>query len=79
MGMCKDETYAKKLGPYVACWENILELLSNPLPSQNSTLLEGFWSSTNQRCNHVQGAIPPIVDASCKDLIIAPYCGPKNM
>jgi hypothetical protein len=47
MGMCKDETYAKKLGPYVACWENILELLSNPLPSQNSTLLEGFWSSTN--------------------------------
>jgi hypothetical protein len=42
MGMCKDETYARKLGPYVAYWENILELLSNLLPIQNSTFLEGF-------------------------------------
>jgi hypothetical protein len=53
MGMCKDETYARKLGPYVAYWENILELLLNPLPIQNSTLLEGFWRSSNSKSNHV--------------------------
>ncbi len=46
MGMYKDETYAIKLGPYVVYWENILEL-SNPLPIQNSTLLESFWPSSN--------------------------------
>jgi hypothetical protein len=79
MGMCKHETYATKLGPYVAYWENILELLSNPLPTQNSTLLEGFWPSSNWRCNHMQSAIPPIVDVNPEDLVIVPYCGPKNM
>jgi hypothetical protein len=30
MGMCTDETYAKKLGPYMVYYKNILELLSNP-------------------------------------------------
>jgi hypothetical protein len=40
--MCKDETYAIKLGSYMDYWENILELLLNPLPTQNSTHLEGF-------------------------------------
>jgi hypothetical protein len=39
--MCKDETYVKKLGPYVHYWENIFEL-SNPLPTQGSMFLEGF-------------------------------------
>jgi hypothetical protein len=42
LGMCKDETYVKKLGPYVHYWENIFELLSNPLPAQSSMFLEGF-------------------------------------
>ncbi len=42
IGMCKDETYAIKLGSYMDYWENILELLLNPLPTQNSTHLEGF-------------------------------------
>jgi hypothetical protein len=40
--MCKGETYVKKLGPYVDYLENILELLSKLLPTQSSTLLEGF-------------------------------------
>jgi hypothetical protein len=53
MGMCKDETYARMFGPCVAYWGNILELLLNPLAPQNSTLLEGFWSSNNWRSNHM--------------------------
>ncbi len=52
MGMCKDETYAKKINLYVAYWENILELLLNPLPTQNSIVFEGFWPSNNWRFNH---------------------------
>jgi hypothetical protein len=36
MAMCKDETYTKKLGPYMVYWENILELLSLEIqPSWN--------------------------------------------
>ncbi len=60
-------------------WENILELLLNPLPTQNSTLLEGFGLSNNWRFNHVQGAIPPIVDVDLEDLVITPYWSPKNI
>jgi hypothetical protein len=36
MGMCKDETYAIKLGPYMDYWEHIFELLSKLLLTQNS-------------------------------------------
>jgi hypothetical protein len=36
MGMCKDETYARKLGPYMDYWENIFEFLSKCLLIQNS-------------------------------------------
>jgi hypothetical protein len=71
--MCRDETYAIKLGPYMDYWENILELLLNPLQTQNSTHLEGFWLSNIWRFNHMQGAIPPIVDVDLEDIIIAPY------
>jgi hypothetical protein len=42
MGMWTDETYDRELGPYMGSWANILDLLSNPLPIQNSTFLEGF-------------------------------------
>jgi hypothetical protein len=42
MGMCKDETYARKLGPYVDYWENIFELLSKPLLIQNSNCWKVF-------------------------------------
>jgi hypothetical protein len=58
IGMCKDEPYVQKLGPYLDYWENILELLWKPLSTQNSTLLEGFWPSSNWRSNHMWSAIP---------------------
>jgi len=77
--MCKDETYAIKLGPYMDYWENILELLLNLLPTQNSTHLRCFWLSNNWQFNHEQGAILPITDVDLEDLIIAPYWSPKNM
>ncbi len=62
-GVCKDETYAKKINLYVAYWENILELLSNPLPLQIQLSLKVFGLPT------IGGLI------TCK----VPYCGPKNM
>jgi len=42
MGICKDETYARKLGPYVDYWEDIFELLSKPLLTQNSNCWKVF-------------------------------------
>jgi hypothetical protein len=47
MGMCKDETYVRKLGPYLDYWDNIPKLLSKPLPNQSSTFLKGFRPSNN--------------------------------
>jgi len=32
LGMLKDDSYSKIMGPYVKYWENILELLSRPIP-----------------------------------------------
>lgn len=61
IGMCKDKSYVQKLGPHLNYWENILELLSKPLPSQNSTLSEGFWPPSNWKSNHMWGAIPPLL------------------
>jgi hypothetical protein len=52
-GGVQEWNLCKNLGPYVAYYKNILELLSNPLPIQNSALLEGFWPSYNWRFNHV--------------------------
>jgi len=42
MGMCKDETYARTLGPYVDYFKNIFELLSKPLLTQNSNCWKVF-------------------------------------
>ncbi len=42
MGICKDETYAIKLGPYMDYFENIFELLSKPLLTQNSNCWKAF-------------------------------------
>jgi hypothetical protein len=53
-------------------------LLSKPLPTQNSTILEGFWPSSNWKFNHMWGAIPPIVDIDHEDPIVAPYYGFKK-
>jgi hypothetical protein len=32
LGMLKDDSYSKVICPYVKYWENILELLSRPIP-----------------------------------------------
>jgi hypothetical protein len=42
MGMCKDETYARKLGSYLDYFKNIFELLSKPLLIQNSNCWKVF-------------------------------------
>jgi hypothetical protein len=49
------------------------------LPIQNSTLLEGFCPLSNWRFNHVQGVTAPIVDFDLENLVIIPYCCPKDM
>ncbi len=76
--MWKDETYVKKLGPYVHYWENIFKL-SNPLPTQSSMFLEGFQPSSNWRFNYLQSSILAIIDIDHEDLVIIPYYGAKNM
>jgi len=47
LGMSRDNSYSRVMGPYVKYWENILELLSGPIPQYNFILLEGFWPSSN--------------------------------
>jgi hypothetical protein len=42
LGCARMKPIRIKLGPYMDYWENIFELLLNPLPTQNSTHLEGF-------------------------------------
>jgi hypothetical protein len=46
-GIEKNATYAMKMVFYVEYWEDVLLHLSKPLPPQISTLLEGFWPSSN--------------------------------
>jgi len=41
--------------------------------------LEGFWPSSNWRTYYEHASIPTIVDVDLKDLVIPPYCGPRNM
>ncbi len=42
LGMLKDDLYIRVMDFYVKYWENILELLSKPIPRYNSILLEIF-------------------------------------
>jgi hypothetical protein len=61
-------------------WECILKCLSKPIPQQSPILLEGFWSTSNWKVNHVRFSIPyvPILD-DMEDLVILSYYGPKSM
>jgi hypothetical protein len=79
-GIDQNTTYAMMMASYVEYWEDILLHLSKLLPPQSSTLLEGFWPSINWRSNYVRASLPTrmeVVDA--KDLIMHPYCRPKNL
>jgi hypothetical protein len=73
LGMSKDDSCARIMGPYVKYWENILEVLSKPIPWHSSILLEGFWPSSNWRANYECASIYIIVDDDLEDPIIPPY------
>jgi hypothetical protein len=65
---------------YVEYLEDILLHLLRPLPPQSSTLLEGFWPSSNWRANYVISSLSTVINVvNPKDPIQVPYCGPKNM
>jgi hypothetical protein len=54
--------------------------LSEPLPTQGSTILEGFWPFGNWKLNCAKSQLLSttlIVDL--EDLVIRPYYGPKNL
>jgi len=42
-------------------------------------LLEGFLPSNNWRTNYECASIHIVVDVDLEDLVIPPYCGPRNM
>jgi hypothetical protein len=77
--MSKDDSYSRIMGPYVKYWESILELLTRPIPRQNSILLESFWYSCNWRTYYERASIPIIVDVDTQNPVIPPYCGLKHV
>jgi len=72
--------YVKIMKPYIEYWKGILKCLSKPIPLQSLVFSKGFWLTSNWKVNHVRFLIPsiPIFD-DIKNLVILPYCGPKNM
>jgi hypothetical protein len=54
VGIAQSSTYEVKMKPYVEYWKDILLHLSKPLPPQSTTLLEGFWPSSDWRFNYVR-------------------------
>jgi hypothetical protein len=69
-----------KMKPYVEYWEDVLLHLSILLQLQSTTLLEGFWFSSNWRSNYVRASFLTMMDVvDTEDPIKIRYCGPKNM
>jgi len=68
-----------KMNLYVDYWEDILLHLSKPLFAQGCTFLENFWPSSNWKLNYAKVELPSITSIVPKDLVIHPYCGPKNL
>jgi hypothetical protein len=65
---------------YVEYWEDVLLHLSRLLPPPSTTLLEGFWPSSNWRSNYATTSLSNVMDiVDLEDLIQVPYCGLKNM
>jgi hypothetical protein len=77
--MSKDDSHSRIMGLYVKYWENVLELLSKPIPRQSFILLESFWPSSNWRVNYERASILTIVDVDPKDPVIRPYYGRRSM
>ncbi len=54
--------------------------LSKLLPPQSTTLLEGFWPSSNWRSNYVRLSLSTVMDiVDLEDPIRVLYCGLNNM
>jgi hypothetical protein len=80
VGIAQSSTYEMKMKPYVEYWEDVLLHLSRPLPLQSTTLLEGFWLSSNWRFNYARVSLSTMMNVvDPKDPIQVLYCGPKNM
>ncbi len=79
LGMSKDNSYSKVMGPYVKYWASTLELLLRPIPQHSYVLLECFWPSSNWRINYEHACIHIVVDVDHEDHVIPPYCGPRSM
>jgi len=68
-----------KMSLHMDYWEEVLLRLSKPLPIQRSTLLEGFWPSSNWKLNYAKVellSMMQVVDS--EDMANCPYCGPNN-
>ena len=69
---------------YVQYWEDILEELHQPIPRASPSLLEGFWPNTDWTTstpplNGDHGKFHPMdIDVTSEDVLLEPYCGPKN-
>jgi hypothetical protein len=68
-----------KMNLYVDYWEDILLHLSKPLFVQGCTFLENFWPSSNWKLNYAKVEFPSTTLIVPKDLVIHPYCGPRNL
>jgi hypothetical protein len=79
-GTEQSATYAMKMSPYVDYLKDILLHLSKPLLAQRSILLKGFWLSNNWKLNYAKvKLLSRRLVVNLEDLVIHPYCGPKNL
>ncbi len=79
-GIKQSTNYAMKMNPYVDYQEDILLHLSKPLLGQGCIFLEDFWPFSNWKLNYVKTKLSSIMSVGdSKDLVIRPYCGPKNL
>ncbi len=62
MGSAQSSIYEMKMKSYVEYYENVLLHLSRLLLPQNTTLLEGFWPSSNWRSNYVRTSLSTMMD-----------------
>jgi hypothetical protein len=77
--IAQSSTYEMNMRPYVEYWEDVLLHLSRLLMLQSTILLEGFWPSSNWKCNYAKTSLSTVMDiVDPEDLIRIPYCGPKN-
>jgi len=62
VGIAQNSTYEMKMKLYMEYYENVLLHLSKLLLLQSTTLLEGFWSSSNWRSNNSKASLSTMMD-----------------